>query len=82
MEEAAEIQQAASKALRFGLRDDYVGEITVDHLTYELDDFFGVIELLKEYNILTENLNRDRIENKKEKIKKFMKYAEKKGALI
>ena len=55
MEECAEIQKAAAKALRFGL-DDHApdsGSTNADDISTEIIDLLAVIEMLKEENIIS-----------------------------
>jgi NTP pyrophosphatase (non-canonical NTP hydrolase) len=95
-EECGEVQQAISKALRFGLNetvDDYLkylGDTTVtskpsnrERIIRELADVLAVVELLDESGVLTTNeiCNRNLIEEKKKKLKHFMEYARSRGTL-
>lgn len=87
-EECAEIQQAVSKALRFGLKDGYPGteRTNAGDISHELSDLMAIAELLTEcgaiphhqtiYQAIAE------IQKKKEKIAIFLKYAEKCGTVL
>lgn len=72
MEEAAELQQAASKILRFGSDED-----NLDQLTKEIGDLLGIIDwVTKEFDInpdaLIQYANR-----KQEKMKHWTSYQHK-----
>lgn len=86
-EECSEVAKEISKALRFGLDDcnpnampSEVGITNSQKITQEIADFIGSSEMLflegiiKRPNILD-------IEKKKDKIKKYIKYAESRGTL-
>ena len=83
IEECAEIQKSACKALRFGENDHHpeVETLNIDELAYEIDDSLGVIELLREEGVLPRDTNPERIVNKKLKVLKYMDYAKHVGAL-
>lgn len=51
MEECAEVQQVASKALRFGLTDNYKHSTPEDRLALELDDLRVVVMKLLHHKI-------------------------------
>ena len=82
-EECAEVQQAVSKALRFGL-DDCRPRSNISNLediAKEVNHVHAVVELLIE-NLgvpFTEFCKRKEIAEKKDKVKKFMEYAKKRG---
>lgn len=87
MEECAEIQQAAAKALRFGLNDHHperpeaTNELELLTEVYQLKSVFDC--LLKEgiLNDLSEE-KRDSVQKKKEiNIEKYMYYAKEKGKI-
>ena len=81
-EEAAELSQTASKALRFGLDDTYYTESPKKAIIREFNDLIGVLELLNENGVDFKKLyNKELIEAKKKKVKKFMEYSKKKGTL-
>ena len=83
IEEAAEIQQAATKALRFGLEDGYPGtdRTNADDLCKEINDLVAVVELAEESGIITKKHTLIDIEQKKARVKEWMEYAIETGAL-
>ena len=85
IEECSEIIKDASKALRFGLQDfnpnDLEQKTNLSRIRTELNDLYGVIELLNEHH-LELDIDRELIDNKKEKVKEYMKYAEERGRLL
>lgn len=83
-EECNEIAVRASKAIRFGLDEIQPGQTLTNaqRLALELDDLYGVIELLNEKHPGTYAPNRDNIEAKKSKVAKFMKYSEQCGTVV
>ena len=83
-EECAEVQQAVSKALRFGLADGYPGADTTNaqDIARELIDIIAVTDLLREHGIIPyPGESTSMYELKKARVKKFMKYAKTTGAL-
>lgn len=53
MEECAELAQAASKAIRFGLSDHNpeTGIKNIEQLEMEFNDLLGIIELLNDHGV-------------------------------
>jgi NTP pyrophosphatase (non-canonical NTP hydrolase) len=83
-EESGEIAQAAHKALRFGIDDGYPGTERTNRrdIVQEVNDLIGVLELLCENGIRLDGLlDREAIEAKKTKVKKYMEYAVERGCL-
>ena len=84
-EECSEVQQAISKALRFGLDDFYPSKKegnNLQDLIDELNDLSGVLLLAKENNILPEHfLDADKVVAKRDKILKYMDYSKNCGTL-
>ena len=86
MEECAEIQKAAAKALRFGL-DDHApnsDSTNAEDISTEIIDLLAVIEMLKEEKIIPEirQHNADSlIARKKEKVNQYMDYAKERGTM-
>jgi hypothetical protein len=84
-EECAEIQQHVGKALRFGIydRDPTISNAKTerDLIVTELQDLYGVVELLSEHKILPLSYDRNAVQRKKDKVIKFMDYAREHGAL-
>lgn len=86
MEESAEVSKDASKSLRFGLEDRwFLGgrtESNQERLVNELNDLMGTITMLVEHGIIPENwLDPSKGLAKREKVIKFMLYAQSVGAL-
>lgn len=84
-EEAAEVVQACSKALRFGLEDvhpeKHISARTV--IVAELNDMAAVIEMLIDDGAFTGPLNnRAAMDAKIAKVEKFMGYSRECGTLI
>ena len=81
-EECAEIIKSISKALRFGFDDHHPNNLTSNYeaIERELNDLYGVIELLSEAG-LHFPIDRLQIGAKKEKVKYYMEYAEAKGTI-
>lgn len=74
-EECAEVQQAATKALRFGLDDFYkILPTNRQKISQELGDLFGVYEMLISEGILERPLEFS-ISQKKEKVEEFLLYS-------
>lgn len=83
---ASELSKVACKGLRFGLDDrnvlDPTGPTNRERLIDEMNDLMGVADLMVEAGILPAYwMDRAKIEAKKAKVRKFMKYAEGAGAL-
>ena len=81
-EECAEVQQAISKALRFGLGDGYPGTDRTNEgdLLNELNDLFAVVEMLHDVGIWW-RIDSEAVAAKKARVEKFMAYAEQRGTL-
>jgi len=84
MEECAEVSQRASKALRFGLTDPAGTEpgqpyTNQDRLLMEINDLYAVIDMTfgSEGPYLSPML----IQDKKEKVEKYLKLSKKLGLL-
>jgi len=74
-EECAEVTQAATKLLRFGIQDEYQ---SLDDLTKELGDLLGIIDwVTKEFDINVETIVQYG-QMKQEKMKKWTSYQGKK----
>lgn len=85
MEECAEVIQACSKALRFGLDDSHQAnnpEIVSPrkYISRELADLTAVVELLSDKDALP-SLSEAHIAAKKKKLAEFMEYSREKGTL-
>ena len=84
MEECAEIQQAAAKALRFGLNDGYPGADTTNaqDIAREVTDLIAVIDLCREHGIFGQPSEAKAMYDKKrQRVAEFMEYAKTTGAL-
>jgi len=55
-EECAEVTQAVSKCFRFGLENDKPGKplTNAQHLEGEIGDLLAMVDLLKSYNVISE----------------------------
>jgi hypothetical protein len=87
IEECAEIQKSAAKALRFGLDNNAPNSdsTNADDISTEIYDLIAVIEMLKEENIIPSintKESKSLINMKKEKVKKYMNYAKERGTLL
>ena len=81
-EEACEISLATSKALTFGLDDNYTEVSPAVRIAQEFNDFIAVIEMLEEEGVDFRYLYSDKqITAKKNKVKKFFRYSLKRGIL-
>lgn len=80
IEECAEVAQAISKAGRFGFDDIRNGQpyTNKERIEIELNDLFAAIELMTG-NDISSLIDRDMIENKKEKVFRFIGYSKQKG---
>lgn len=82
-EECAEVIQCASKINRFGL-DDKQPNQEIDNktrLTDESNDLVAIFDLLFEEEIIGA-FDDVKIQAKKDKVEKYMKYSEEQGCLI
>lgn len=82
-EEAAEIQQAACKALRFGLDDGHPERTTTNaqDIAKEFIEIVAVVQLLEAEGAIEKLGNIEAIKEKKAKILHYMDYAKKRGTL-
>lgn len=83
--EASEVAHAATKALQFGLDDDYPGYGTPrQRILDEYNDLVGVMMKLHEVGILmfpSLQVQTGAVRNKMEKVEKMYEYAVKIGAV-
>jgi len=81
-EEYAEVAQACSKALRFGLDDKGPGHTftNAEYISRELNDVFALMAMLNDEGHIA-SLNFSEIEAKRIKVQQFMEYAEQRGTL-
>lgn len=82
-EECAEIQQAISKALRFGLDDGHPEKTTTNaqDIAKECVDIIAIIEMLEDEGILKKIGTIQAINQKKIQVLHYMKYAKERGTL-
>lgn len=78
MEECAEVAKETSKALRFGMYEVMPGQPRTnrERIMAELNDLYAAIEMLG-----LSQMDRDAVERKKDKVRKYMNYAEECGTL-
>jgi len=87
IEECSEIQKRACKALCYGIDDRdptrLVGHVQTERerLFDEINDLVGVVEMLCERGVFPAELDRAKVEAKKQKVLHFMKYARDRGEL-
>ncbi len=83
VEECAEIQKEAAKALRFGL-DDHAPDTentNAERIAVEYVDLIAIMEMLEEENIIPAHRTPERIQAKKDKVLRYMEYARQRGTL-
>jgi len=84
-EECCEVAKHCHKALRFGLDDTdptIAGAATEQYLiNAELTDLLGVVEMLVAVGVLPQRIDREGVNLKKIKVRKFMEYARNRGVL-
>lgn len=72
MEECAEVAQAASKVLRFGLYDEHLGATNQARLMAEITDLSAVIQMLMENDALPHDCDHDAFQAKIAKVTKYL----------
>ena len=70
-EECAEVSQAISKILRYGITGSYNNKTNVQRLEEEIGDVMCMINILFEKNIINSEAIESRILEKREKLKKW-----------
>jgi NTP pyrophosphatase (non-canonical NTP hydrolase) len=70
-EECAEVSQAISKILRFGLNDQYDGKTNKERLEQEIGDLMCMIDILYEKNIISQNMVDASSVYKRDKLKQW-----------
>ena len=82
MEECAEIQQAVAKSLRFGLEDrkSISTQMNIEDITSELNDLYGIVELINESGVLLVR-DENKVKAKKKKVEYFINYAKERGTV-
>ena len=82
IEECSEVQKEATKALRFGLDDNWRDRgAQADRIVHEFCDLISVYQMLVEEGLLNDITTEEMIEMKKERVEKYMLYAESRGTL-
>jgi NTP pyrophosphatase (non-canonical NTP hydrolase) len=76
-EECAEVQQAASKCIRFGMDSEYNGQTNRQRLESELGDFLAMFKLIVEETTISEENVMNAAEAKLVKVEKHMNNAKK-----
>lgn len=84
-EECAEVAQACSKALRFGLDDKGPNHTltNAEHISSELNDVIALVKMLEDAGYMPRPHRHSliAIEEKKIRVQQFMEYAEQRGTL-
>ena len=84
-EECAELSKEVSKALRFGLNDHapLSAETNAQRIVAEFNDLVAVFRMLSENNIFNPEdlLNDKSIQDKKEKVERYLTYSKLVGTL-
>lgn len=83
-EECAEVQQAASKALRFGTGDSRPGTNTTNakDIEKEFIEAMAVRDMLRELGVITQPSNSKKIyDDKRNRVEKYLELARKNGTL-
>ena len=84
IEECAEIQKEAAKALRFGLDDHHPDDPSVtnaENIARECADMIAVYEMLRDEGLIPA-LNIESLKQmKKDKVHKYMEYARERGTV-
>lgn len=82
-EECAEVQQAVTKALRFGLTDGRPQSTATnaEDISAEFSDVLAIIELLEEEGVLSRMSDIHAVDRKKARVREFMAYAKVQGTL-
>ncbi len=84
MEEAAEVQHAAAKALRFGLHDGYPKTSTTNmqDIATELNDLMAVAAMLSDRGVVEFPKDAmEHIEEKQERVTAYIAYAKNLGTI-
>lgn len=84
IEEAAEVQKEACKALRFGLNafgpdSQYSNAEAIAH---EIAEMVAVAEMMQEMGLINLSEEDELIEEKKRRVEKYMKHSEERGLTV
>src|SRR5688572_27682194 len=76
IEEAAEVQQRATKILRFGANEIQPGQFNTNtwRLCQEIGDMVAIINLLRRCGLVIENVVNAQVDRKIAKLKEFMQH--------
>ena len=81
-EECAEVTQAATKALRFGMHEQRdLPTSNYDRLKAEINDFYAVVEMVEHCFDVDLERNQEQINAKQEKVEKYLRYSFQCGTL-
>lgn len=72
-EECAEVTQALTKVLRFGLDTKWEGVVNSDHLAMEIGDLFCMVDLMVERGMINRDAVYEASVAKRERLKKWSK---------
>ena len=84
IEECAEVQKAAAKALRFGLDDHHPNDplgTNAKDIAHECVDLIAVYEMLTEEGVISALNVAELKQKKKDKVLKYLEYAKKRGTV-
>jgi NTP pyrophosphatase (non-canonical NTP hydrolase) len=70
-EECAEVSQAISKILRFGISGSWENRTNKERLERELGDLMCMVEILYEKGIISQNMVEANAAHKRDKLKKW-----------
>lgn len=83
IEECSEVQKEATKALRFGLDDNWKDRgRQADRIVHEFIDLIAVYDMLINEGLLNNVTTEEMIQMKKERVHKYMDYARDRGTLV
>jgi hypothetical protein len=83
-EECAEIIKDVSKTLRFGVDDHYPGickPTNIESVYREFCDLTAVMEMLDKMGVICSVAQRDLVEEKKQRVLKYLEYSRDAGTL-
>lgn len=82
-DECIEVAQRCHKALHFGLTETQPGQdkTNAQRIEQELQDFYGVVDMLDDEGIISMGLDHVAMADKKRKVEHFINYARKCGTV-